>query len=60
MPAEERKIVISTMCDELDVLERPGICDIKAVEFFTKWRPILPSCARESTCPKPPDIAMER
>ena len=60
MSADERKVAISTMPNELDLLPRPGLKDIKFVELFTKWRPILPSWARDSTCPKPPDEVLER
>ena len=60
MPPEERKIAISTMGDDLDVLTRPELRDIKAVELYTKWRPLLPEWARDSTCPKPSEKVLEK
>ena len=60
MPADDRKITISSMIDDLDVIPAPGLRDIKAVELYTKWRPIIPPEAQHITCPKPPDVVMER
>lgn len=50
---DERKVAIMKMPEELKILQRPGLREIKAVELCSKWRPLLPEWARESTCPKP-------
>ena len=55
MPAVDRKVSISGMLDELEVLPTPGLRDIKAVELYTKWRLLLPEWARDSTSPRPSD-----
>ena len=56
----ERELAISKMPDKLEVLPRPKLRDIKAVELYTKWRPILPSWARNVTCPKPTDAVLQK
>ena len=48
------------MPEELEVLLRPELKDIKAVELYTKWRPLLPSWARDITCPKPSDDVIKK
>ena len=55
-----RKVAISNMSNELDELTAPGLRDIKSVELYTKWRPLLPESARDSTCPKPSDLVMKK
>ena len=60
MSTPERRAAISKMPDELEVLPRPELRDIKAVELYTKWRPIIPSWARDLTCPKPSDDVLQK
>ena len=38
--------------EELDILPRPGLRDIKAVKLYYKWRPLILEWAGKSTCPK--------
>ena len=44
---------------ELLACESPGIPEIKQVEMFTKWRPLLPPYARDLTCPRPSDRVLQ-
>ena len=60
MSLPERQLAISKIPDKLEVLPRPKLWDIKAVELYTKWRPILPSWARDLTCPKPSDAVLQK
>ena len=55
MPSKERKAAIARMANEIKVLTSPGLRDIKAVELYTKWGPLIPEWVRESTCPRPSD-----
>ena len=48
-----------TMLSGLVVLEPPSMCEIKKVELFTKWRPLIPEKYRDLTCPKPPPELIE-
>ena len=56
---KERKIELSKMLDDLEVLRAPGLRDIKAVELYVKWRPMLPQWARNDTCPQPTKKVIE-
>ena len=55
LPLMERKLAISKIVEEPEVLPTPGLKPIKAVELYTKWGPLIPEYARESTCPRPSD-----
>lgn len=60
MTANERKIAISSMLNDLNVLKSPGIRPIKQVELYTKWRTLIPDVNdREETCPRPSDEIIE-
>ena len=48
------------MIKELQVLEPPGLAEIKQVEMFTKWRSLLKKENQDVTCPKPTDEVMAR
>ena len=60
MSLPDRKKSLLKMPEELEVLPRPELKAIKAVELYTKWRPLLPSWARDITCPKPSDDAIKK
>ena len=60
MTANDRKIAISSMLNNLNVLKSPGIRPIKQVELYTKWRTLIPDVNdREETCPRPSDEILE-
>jgi hypothetical protein len=40
---------------ELQTLTAPGLCPIKQVELYNKFRPFVPHDFWEATCPKPSD-----
>jgi len=44
----------------LQVIQPPGLPDIKKVELYTKWRPLLPAAFVDLTCPYPGDEVMAR
>ena len=47
------------MVDDLIMMKTPGIKEIKQVEMYQKWRPLLPEYAKDITCPKPIDRVIE-
>ena len=47
------------MLSGLVVIEPPGTREIKQVELFIKWRPLIPEKYRDLTCPKPPPEIIE-
>ena len=46
---------IAKMEEDLFQLKPTPLKDIKQVELWKKWGPLLPEEARALTCPKPPD-----
>ena len=51
----ERARKIANMEQDLVQLQPTPLKDIKQVELWKKWGPLLPKHAREITCPKPPE-----
>ena len=47
--------ILAKMEEDLFQLKPTPLKDIKQVELWKKWGPLLPKDAREVTCPKPPD-----
>ena len=45
---------------EPKVLNPPGLREIKQVELFTKFRPLIPEEFREELCPRPPDNVLAK
>ena len=61
MDAEARKNAIDKMLSELKILEPPGLREIKQVELYIKWGPLMPSDKeRNETCPKPSDEVLAK
>ena len=56
---QERLRRLQGMEMDLEELPAPGLREIKQVELFCKWRPLLPDYARDITCPKASDEVME-
>ena len=46
--------------DQPDIIPEPGIQEIKQVELFTKFRPLLPEKYQDVTCPFPGQEIMDR
>ena len=46
---------IAKMEEDLFQLKPTPLKDIKQVELWKKWGPLLPEGAREETCPRPSD-----
>ena len=44
----------------MQVIPDPGIPDIKRVELFTKYRPLIPLQFQYINCPHPGDNALEK
>ena len=44
----------------MQVIPNPGIPDIKRVELFTKYRPLIPLQFQDITCPHPGDKAIAK
>ena len=44
----------------MQVIPDPGIPDIKRVELFTKYRPLIPLQFQNITCPHPSDKALAK
>ena len=57
---EELEGKILTMLSSLVAIEPPGMREIKQVELFTKWRPLITEKYRDLNCPKPSPEIMER
>jgi hypothetical protein len=38
---------------KLETLKAPGFCPIKQVELYKKFRPFVPRCDWDKTCPRP-------
>ena len=38
---------------------QPGLSEIKQVELYSKWRPLLPEQYQDEMCPKPSDNVLE-
>ena len=48
------------MTTELEVLTPAPLRDIKQVELYFKWGPLLPLWVQEITCPRPSDSILDR
>ena len=59
MQPTERATSIAEMANNLTLLNQPGLRPIKQVELYSKWRPLLPKWAQNTTCPKPSDEVLE-
>ena len=56
----EIKEKIGGLMFQLLACKSPGIPEIKRVEIFTKWRPLLPPYVRDLTCPLPLDVVIQK
>ena len=56
----ERKEKIRGLMSELLACESPCIPEIKQVEIFTEWRPLLPPYAKDITYPQPSDTVVQK
>ena len=57
---EDREEKLLSMLSSLVVLERPGMREVKQVELWSKWRPLIPEEFRDRICPKPSPKVLER
>jgi hypothetical protein len=55
--ADGRAVLMAT---ELESLPAPGLREIKQVELYTKYRPLVPEMYRDELCPKPSDEILKR
>ena len=60
MPPDQRLDRIWKLLDELQKLTPPGIPEIKQVELYSKWRPLLKLENQDITCPRPPTEVLDR
>ena len=50
----------SKLLSEPRVLKPPGLREIKQVELYTKYRPLVPRIYQDELCPRPSDKVLER
>jgi hypothetical protein len=55
--ADRRAVLMAT---ELESLPAPGLREIKQVELYTKYRPLVPEMYRDELCPTPSDEILKR
>ena len=48
------------MATMLMILADPGMPEIKQIELYKKWRPLIPRAWRNNTCPKPKPEVLKR
>ena len=53
-----RKEILRT--DQPDTIPEPGIKEIKRVELYSKYRPLIPEEFQDETCPYPGKDVMDR
>ena len=46
-------ITLQNMKKEIQKLNPPGITPIKQMDFYVKWRKIVPECYWKEICPRP-------
>ena len=49
----KKSISLQNMKKEIQKLNPPGITPIKQMDFFVKWRKIVPECYWKEICPRP-------
>ena len=54
----KNSITLQNMKKEIQKLNPPGITPIKQMDFFVKWRNIVPECYWKEICPRPDETVI--